>query len=303
MAKPPCSPRSITNNMAWSTTYWMKAPCPIITSPAATKPHSTAREDGGLADHHRIIEEGCRPQHAAITRGTPLIEAALNGDTLSVEILLKAGAQVNCAIMRAGRRCMPRPSAWPSCDRPTVNATELKRFITEAKLLLDHGAAVDARADDGTTPLHILVRLRPRQVFRAMPEDEMRLLKLLLYYHANANTCRGVIPRHADANTRAGNGITPLHEAVWFGDRRSVEALLRGGARGNIPNKSGQTPLDYNDTLLRQARISPEREQVEKLLKKFAPGAGGYEKASVEPDRLARRPTTEPAARVHFAER
>ncbi len=89
-----------------------------------------------------------------------------------------------------------------------------------AKLLLDHGAEVDARNKAHRTPLHLAAE--------SGRSDSVKLL-----------TQAG-----ADLDAQDRKGRTPLHRATYEGHAKAAEVLLAEGADGTVLNKSGKTALE-----------------------------------------------------------
>lgn len=71
-------------------------------------------------------------------------------------------------------------------------------------LLIENGAKVNARANNGLTPLHLCAQ-----------EDKVDAARALL-----ANRC--------DVNSQTANGYTPLHVACHFGQINMVRLLIGG---------------------------------------------------------------------------
>jgi ankyrin repeat protein/mono/diheme cytochrome c family protein len=164
---------------------------------------------------------------------TPLMAAGLYGNTEAVQLLLKAGADVQ-ATNRAGATALLRAAT----------------FEEKAALLVAAGASVNARSALGNTPLHLAAR-KP---------GNHRTVRLLLDHGAQANatnmfgatplmaaaaagdleSARLLLERGADINARPnmngdgfiwGGGRTPLMWAAFNGDQALVKLLLERGAK------------------------------------------------------------------------
>jgi ankyrin repeat protein len=137
-----------------------------------------------------------------------LWEAVAQGDAEAVRDLLASGTDVN--------------------QRGVFDETPLHRAALNnrpdiAQLLLDNGARANLRNRDGYTPLH-----------EAVTHGATAVLEVL-------------IQKGADINARGWGDWTPLHLAVGKCDLGLVRALVeRGGARLNLRDRTGKTPLDVN---------------------------------------------------------
>lgn len=91
-----------------------------------------------------------------------------------------------------------------------------------ARLLLQHGAAVDAVAANPTRvmPLHSAASAR------------------------NLEAAQLLVARGAPLNARQQGGWVPIHAAAQNGDRAMVELLLQHGADPTLANETGKTPSD-----------------------------------------------------------
>jgi ankyrin repeat protein len=112
------------------------------------------------------------------------------------------------------------------------------------RLLLEHGAEVNARNEWGETPLHWACR-----------RGHTDVAGLLLKAGTNVNA-RGV------------GGLTPLHEACACGYNEVTRLLLDHGAVVNARNEWGETPLDLS---LQHPRDNPARENILDLFRQYAP--------------------------------
>jgi cytohesin len=95
------------------------------------------------------------------------------------------------------------------------------------ELLIAKGADVNAKEEDGWTPLHFAAESAPWQLTRGHKE----VAELL-------------IAAGADVNARDNWGRTPLHEAAYHSNKEIVGLLIAKGADVNAKDDDGTTPLD-----------------------------------------------------------
>lgn len=129
------------------------------------------------------------------------------------------------------RRLLAEGAAVDEYGDGVVDKTPLMESVDEVEefydddrasitaLLLEHGAEVERRDQDGRTALHHAAGAGRRAV------------QLLL-------------EAGAQPNVAAADGTTPLHEAVRWLNVGAVEALCRAGADPRAPDGSGRTALD-----------------------------------------------------------
>jgi len=164
-----------------------------------------------------------------------LQHAAGFGNLATMKLLLKAGADAN-----AGNKRKSTPLFWSLHDEAKV------------RLLLDHGANINARTIDGRTLVY-----QAASMANAVP-----VLRLLLDKGAdpNAKTLTGMTPlmaaargnieamrllidRKADVNAKNGAGGTALMAAAQTGRPQAVRLLLEEGADPNVRTKRNETAL------------------------------------------------------------
>jgi len=134
------------------------------------------------------------------------------------------------------------------------------------EMILEHGADVNAKDNEGHTPLHFLayqstdyldfVNLElvydldlpePEKYDLLFEKRQKSLFELLRSYKSNVNA-------------KDNDGQTPLHAAVFMGNENMVNMLLGHGADVRAVNKHGETVLHY------AARSKEEVPSITKLL-------------------------------------
>lgn len=105
-------------------------------------------------------------------------------------------------------------------NQALFDACQLGRrgFVTA---LLDMGASVHARNEDGDTPL----------IYAAV--------------QGNAEVVKLLVAAGADVDAQNPHGITALMEAAFWGNLEVVELLIRHGARLKCQDRAGRTALQW----------------------------------------------------------
>lgn len=112
------------------------------------------------------------------------------------------------------------------------------------KCLLKHGADINYKRDDGTTP-----------IFYARGENAKFLIENGAYYNQislhgttpifncfDSETLQYFVSLGLDINAKDNNGRAPLHDFVYFGSEL-VEIAIKNNADVNILNSEDHTPL------------------------------------------------------------
>lgn len=134
-----------------------------------------------------------------------LMKASLEGDQMRVRILLELGVSPNEQESILGTTAL-----MVAC---LAGQTDIARD------LLDHGARVDLRDNDGRTAL-----------MEACMAGDKDLVTML-------------VDRGADVNAQSRHGTTPLLAACISGKPDVIRTLLERGADVNAPNGIGTTPF------------------------------------------------------------
>jgi uncharacterized protein len=183
------------------------------------EPRPQNRPLGGLTALLFAAREGCAPCAAELIKGhadieltdpegiTPLVMSILNAQFDTAAVLIKAGANVN---------------SWDMWGRaPLYSAVD---YNTTPR-----GGRPDRPSADKTTALDVIDMLLKRG---ANPDMQLKLFP----------------PYRSLGQDRGGDGMltvgtTPLIRAAKAGDSASIQLLLAHGARPDLPNSLGITPL------------------------------------------------------------
>jgi ankyrin repeat protein/beta-lactamase regulating signal transducer with metallopeptidase domain len=190
------------------------AASPLKSSPADVTPgqmFKRATKDGDLKTIETLLSIGFDPGGPVDGHGyTPLWYAIECGRTDVVDLLLAAHADPNA-------RVMPPPPFYATPLRLALQLGNLKMAL----ILIEAGAHVDAKENDGRTALY--------EEVRSGHLDAIRLL----------------IEKGADVNVRDTEGGSPFDDAVWSGSLDTIALLLAHGAHLNEPDtQTGATPIN-----------------------------------------------------------
>jgi ankyrin repeat protein len=148
---------------------------------------------------------------APVFNANPFFLASYAGNAKSLKRLLGAGGKLDEAMIAIGTsRTTPMLGAFKFGD------------MEVARTLLDLGAPVDFADGNGITMLG-----------RSVLNNEIEMARMLIARGANVNSVDKL-------------GMTPLLWAanIDFGDAVMVSLLLQSGARADVRNKDGLTPLE-----------------------------------------------------------
>jgi ankyrin repeat protein len=155
---------------------------------------------------------------------TPLHSVTWYADLEMVQVLLDYKADANAR----------GPNSWTpihflSEGHPYQDTLEPQLLSVIARLLLEHGAEVNARTLRGLAPLHV-----------AAQHGKVEVTRVLLEHAANvgAGDNRGRTPLHLAADIR-------MHEGIErdFGRFEIIRALLEHGAKVDAEDDEGRTPF------------------------------------------------------------
>lgn len=170
------------------------------------------------ADIDATGESGISALHLAVN----------NGNLAIVEVLVRAGANVN---QRSKDGLTPLHFCELSSPSYTTDDPEEKVSLREykvmkvAEFLVENKADIDSRGNNGETPLHFVAKTN------------------------NVHVARLLITRGADVNAVLGTDcVTPLHIAAMYSIAEMAELLIAAGAAVGTTMRNGTTPLHLAST-------------------------------------------------------
>ena len=169
--------------------------------------------DGKLDQVERLLEKGTDPNAPNQNGWTALHHAADRVHTHILESLLAVGGNPDAQDLE-GRTALHLAALFPY--------DELRSQLA-IRVLLRQGAKPDRADSQGVTPLHVVAG-----------------------NHRQPTSAQDLLAAGADPNKQNHAGDTPLHAAVGNGSKLSngmVEALVEGGAQGDVVGAGGETPL------------------------------------------------------------
>ena len=158
-------------------------------------------------------------------------------------------AVLHMAGVRAMKMLLEHVTDKEARDRSGISST---KHLEACRVLVEAGANVNARGDDGDTALHQSARL-----------GDCSLIAYLVSVGADLETPGGTSPLHAAAmrghgqacelllrlgarpNATCGDGNTALHLAALYGRTGAVDAILRGGGDATLKNNNGFLAIHY----------------------------------------------------------
>ncbi|MHC4458074.1 MAG: ankyrin repeat domain-containing protein [Planctomycetota bacterium] len=117
--------------------------------------------------------------------------------------------------------------------------------VDAAKVLLTHGADVEAERIGGFTPLHDAIVKKHRDVAELLIANGAKIHGEMSAAYVDKQTVQLLIDLGADVNQRDKRGMSPLDEAALHGNTNVLQLLLDHDADVNASGEYGSTPLHY----------------------------------------------------------
>ena len=185
------------------------------------------------AERSRFVQVAGRETSANFTDAngwTDLHYAAALNLTSLAKRLLESGAKVDARLKSDGepftdelkatlRRFGKDYDGWNRHGYTPLYIAAAANAVATATLLVERGAAVNAKNNNGETPLHF-----------AASNNAVETATLLF-------------ERGAAVNAKDDNGWTPLHSAAWNNAVGTATLLIERGAAVNAKSNYGETPL------------------------------------------------------------
>src|SRR5258708_8261516 len=163
-----------------------------------------------------------------------------------------AGVSLLMHCLYRGRRELAEAIAGKKQDLDVFEAASLGQLEQLRECLRDAGS-LNSYSPDGFTALHFASYFRQPEAVRlllehgakvdAVANNQTRVMPLHSAASArNLAAVRLLLERGAPVNARQQAGWVPIHAAAQNGDRQMVELLLANGADHSIANDQGKTP-------------------------------------------------------------
>jgi len=152
------------------------------------------------------------------------------------------------------------------------------RIESIVRFLVEHGANVNHRAHDGTTPLYVSITTLPHNIkiieyllnnkadINCPARNDITPLMAASAHHSLSDVFQLLLEHDAEVNKKDYQGCTPLFCAVEAGLVENVRELIRRGADVNAVTIRNETPLHKVVNDIKCGKYNEQRFQIIKML-------------------------------------
>ncbi len=172
-----------------------------------------------------------------------IFEAIENGDLSAVKNLVRNNTGIINSKDKLGRTPLIKASESKSKD-----AADIIKYLTKS------GADINAKADNGTTPLHALARNGYSECFKLLVsggaditavDNRGSILLFIAAASGHKDIVEFLVSKGADVNAADKDGWTSIAQASIQGYTDIVEILIKNGADVNVKDKNYGGPSLY----------------------------------------------------------
>lgn len=198
------------------------------------------RQDPGLLDRPCVERENAPPEPDAVEYAiTPLQNAAWKGTLKSVIYIVEKGAAIDRTTYDIGWTPLGMSISY------TDNTDKAEYLIKHGAAVKPYSIGLMQTAVEMQAKKIILLLLHHGADVNAKSKDRLNRSPLALVINQDRNTevVKLLIDQGADINTRDDYGQTPLHQAAGLRKVTNVSQLLTAGASCNALDRFEETPL------------------------------------------------------------
>jgi len=211
-----------------------------------------------LAHHNRVDLQG--------DGSSPLHHAVQYGHKSVVEMLVAHGADVNAKdgwgkgktpleiASSHNRKDLIELLSSKGAETTSIHLAAQLGDLEKVKAFLERGTDINAKNDDGMTPLLLAISNKQTEVTKFLIENgadvnvgDKQDYVPLVYALGNedSNTVQLLLDKGADIKSKdTAMGFSVLHWAILMDSKESTELILAAGADVKAKSNTGETPLD-----------------------------------------------------------